>query len=73
MAKSNTQEKSIEDYKKLNTLKEVVVHSKDLPLHCPTDESAIWCAHPRVFLAIEDATNSEIRCPYCGTLYRLED
>ena len=64
---------SIKDYKKLNTLKEVVVHRNDLPLRCPVDESATWCSHPLVSLAIEDTKNLEIRCPYCGTLYRLED
>lgn len=69
----HTETSSLEDYNKLNTTKEVVVRRIDLPLHCPMDESAIWCAHPRVFLAIEDAPNHEIRCPYCGTLYRLED
>ncbi len=73
MAEENAASKSLEDFKKLNTLKEVVILQKDLPLHCPTDDSAIWCAHPRVFLAIEDSKNSEIRCPYCGTLYRLEN
>lgn len=66
-------EKSIADLDKLNTVKEVRIQRSDLPLHCPTDESAIWCAHPRVFLAIEDTKNHEIRCPYCGTLYRLDD
>ncbi len=70
---AHAESKSLDDFKKLNTLKEVVVHKKDLPLHCPVDESAIWCSHPRVFLAIEEATHKEIRCPYCGTLYRLED
>lgn len=63
---------TIADYDKLNTQKEMMVRKKDLPLHCPTDESAIWCSHPRVFLSIESAPNQEIRCPYCGTLYKLE-
>lgn len=61
------------DYDKLNKQTEIVVRSKNLPLHCPMDESAIWCSHPRVFLPIEDSSEKEIRCPYCGTLYRLED
>ncbi len=68
-----TESKSIDDLNKLNSTREVIIQRSHLPLHCPTDESAIWCAHPRVFLAIEGAENHEIRCPYCGTLYRLED
>lgn len=73
MAQDQEESASIEDFNKLNTVKEVVVRRNDLPLHCPIDESAIWCSHPRVFLAIENADNHETRCPYCGTLYRLED
>ncbi|MEE2804992.1 MAG: zinc-finger domain-containing protein [Pseudomonadota bacterium] len=42
---------------------------EDLPLHCPTDDSPLWSAHPRVFLPIEDA--GEVLCPYCGTRYIL--
>lgn len=61
------------DYEKLNTKKEVFVKRSNLPLHCPVDESAIWCSHPRVFLAIESAGEEGIRCPYCGTLYQLQD
>lgn len=47
----------------------VEVTEDDLPLHCPTDAMALWNAHPRVFLPIEDS--GEALCPYCGTLYRL--
>ena len=61
------------DYKKLNITNEVKVSRKDLPLHCPTNVSALWCAHPKVFLPIEDAENKAARCPYCGTLYQLVD
>lgn len=61
------------DYKKLNITNEVVIHKSDLPLHCPTNVSALWCAHPKVYLAIEDSKNHQVRCPYCGTLYRLQD
>ncbi|MCF6190403.1 MAG: zinc-finger domain-containing protein [Cocleimonas sp.] len=60
------------DYKKLNITNEVTINRSDLPLHCPTNESALWCAHPKVFLAIEDAKNNSARCPYCGTLYKLQ-
>ena len=61
------------DYEKLNTKKEVLVKRSSLPLSCPIDDSAIWCSHPRVSLAIELAGDEGVRCPYCGTVYRLQD
>lgn len=61
------------DYKKLNITNEVTITSNDLPLHCPTNVSALWCSHPKVFLAIEKSKNGKARCPYCGTLYILQD
>lgn len=61
------------DYKKLNITNEVAITVDDLPLHCPTNVSALWCSHPKVFLAIEDSKNGTARCPYCGTLYKLQD
>ena len=64
---------NIADYQRLNTTREVVVKRQDLPLHCPTDATALWCSHPRVSLAIEGAEDKTARCPYCGTLYRLMD
>jgi uncharacterized Zn-finger protein len=64
---------SVADYKRLGESREVVVKRQDLPLHCPTDETALWCAHPRVFLAIDTSADKTVRCPYCGTLYRLID
>jgi uncharacterized Zn-finger protein len=48
----------------------IEISAKDLPLHCPTDEMALWCSHPRVFLDV--ATTGEALCPYCGTRYRLK-
>jgi len=53
-----------------NDGREIEVSAKDLPLHCPTDEVALWCSHPRVFLDI--AENGRAMCPYCGTKYRLK-
>jgi len=47
------------------TVIEVTAH--DLPLHCPTPRTPVWCSHPRVFLDV--AAAGEIRCPYCSTLY----
>ncbi len=63
----------VADYKKLNITNEVTITRKDLPLHCPTNVSALWCSHPKVFLAIENSKTGTARCPYCGTLYRLKD
>ncbi|MFJ5445913.1 zinc-finger domain-containing protein [Methylobacillus methanolivorans] len=51
-------------------IKEIEVTAKDLPLHCPTKEVALWCSHPRVFLDI--AANGHVACPYCGTKYKLK-
>jgi uncharacterized Zn-finger protein len=44
----------------------------DLPLHCPLPSQKLWNSHPRVFLPIADAPDRAARCPYCGTLYRLQ-
>jgi uncharacterized Zn-finger protein len=41
----------------------------DLPLHCPTDAVALWSAHPKVYLPIEE-TGEEV-CPYCGAHFVL--
>jgi uncharacterized Zn-finger protein len=49
----------------------VEVDRADLPLHCPTPQSMLWNAHPRVFLPLEQ--RGEALCPYCGTLYVLKD
>jgi uncharacterized Zn-finger protein len=53
-----------------NEPREVEITAKDLPLHCPTAETALWCSHPRVFLDV--AATGEVLCPYCGTRYRLK-
>lgn len=47
----------------------VEVRPDELPLHCPTPAMALWNAHPRVYLPIEQT--GEALCPYCGTQYRL--
>ncbi|MES2552579.1 MAG: zinc-finger domain-containing protein [Pseudomonadota bacterium] len=49
---------------------EIEVSAKDLPLHCPTKEVALWCSHPRVFLDITETGRAS--CPYCGTRYALK-
>ena len=53
-----------------NRKQEIEVTAKDLPLHCPTPETALWCSHPRVFLDV--SASGEAMCPYCGTKYRLK-
>ena len=53
-----------------NNEKVITITPHDLPLHCPTADVALWNNHPKVFLPIQ--SNSTIRCPYCGTVYRLE-
>lgn len=45
----------------------VEVTDTDLPLHCPTPKSPVWCMHPRVFLDVAGA--GQMLCPYCGTRY----
>ena len=52
-----------------NEAREIEVSAQDLPLHCPTDEVALWSSHPRVFLPI--AETGQALCPYCGTKYRF--
>ncbi|MDR2220828.1 MAG: zinc-finger domain-containing protein [Methylobacillus sp.] len=53
-----------------NETREIEITAKDLPLHCPTNETALWCSHPRVFLDLADTGRA--MCPYCGTRYRLK-
>ncbi len=64
---------ALADYQRLGDSKERLIKRADLPLHCPTDNSAVWCAHPRVFLSIEGSADNTASCPYCGTCYRLLD
>jgi uncharacterized Zn-finger protein len=45
----------------------VEVTESDLPLHCPTPKSPVWCMHPRVFLDVAKA--GQMLCPYCSTRY----
>ena len=54
--------------KKQNT---IIVAKGDLPLYCPRPQDNLYASHPRVYLPIEE--KKELRCPYCGQRYRLED
>ena len=37
---------------------------------CPNPKMPLWSNHPRVFIAVADG--GEGKCPYCGTVYRLQ-
>jgi uncharacterized Zn-finger protein len=55
---------------RMSDANEIEVSAKDLPLHCPTAEVALWSSHPRVFLDV--AKTGQVACPYCGTKYKLK-
>ena len=38
---------------------------------CPPLDDKAWQEHPRVYLAFD--SKSEVRCPYCSTLYIAKD
>jgi uncharacterized Zn-finger protein len=54
-----------------NAEERVEVTAADLPLHCPMPGKRLWDSHPKVFLPIADS--GEETCPYCGTVYVLND
>lgn len=37
---------------------------------CPNPKMTLWSHHPKVYLDV--VTSAEVKCPYCGTLYRLK-
>ncbi|MCH9742582.1 MAG: zinc-finger domain-containing protein [Proteobacteria bacterium] len=47
------------------------VTAQELPLSCPMPGMALWNAHPKVFLPIEET--GQAKCPYCGAEYVLTD
>ena len=51
--------------------KNYLVHRHELPLSCPTDDMALWNAHPKVYLPIE--TSGIEVCPYCSARFVLQD
>ena len=48
----------------------VAVTAVELPVACPNPRMPLWSSHPRVYLDV--AATGEARCPYCGTVYRLQ-
>lgn len=54
----------------MSNTKAIEVSAKELPLHCPTPEVALWSSHPRVFLDVTQT--GHVACPYCGTQYKLK-
>lgn len=58
-----------ENLKPPNAEKVYRVTAKDLPLHCPQDDSYLWNSHPKVYLPIEQT--GQAKCPYCSASYEL--
>ncbi len=52
------------------TQRYIEVTAHDLPLTCPMPGMALWSSHPKVVIPINHG--GEVRCPYCGTLYRFK-
>ncbi|MCF6807475.1 zinc-finger domain-containing protein [Thiotrichales bacterium 19S9-12] len=50
-----------------------IIHVKttELPVYCPVNDNNLWCEHPRVFIEL-DENNTENKCPYCGTKFKLD-
>ncbi len=50
--------------------------AKDLNGHggvfCPSDKAdmKLWNTHPKVYLDV--ASTGQVKCPYCGTEYKLK-
>lgn len=52
----------------------VVVDASDLQgpgvVFCPNPKVPLWSGHPRVFIDV--ASTGSGKCPYCGTVYKLD-
>lgn len=53
-----------------STVEVTAADLKGQAVYCPNPKMPLWSGHPRVYLDI--ATTGEVRCPYCGTVYRLK-
>ena len=58
--------------KKNKELKKIIIKESDLPLSCPR-ENYLKLSHPKIFLPIEKEDSKVIKCPYCSTLYELDE
>ena len=38
---------------------------------CPNPNMPLWSGHPKVYLGLADS--GQVKCPYCGTVYKLKD
>lgn len=54
-----------------NAQTRVSVTRAELPMSCPLPSMELWNSHPRVYLPLE--AERECQCPYCGTVFVLED
>ena len=50
----------------------IIVNKDNLPLSCPR-EDYLKLSHPKIFLPIEKEMDKIIKCPYCSTLYELNE
>jgi len=52
----------------------VTVDASDLQgpgvVFCPNPKMPLWSGHPRVFIDV--ASTGAGKCPYCGTVYKLD-
>lgn len=48
----------------------IEVDGDQVPVTCPGPHTPVWNLHPKVFLDV--AASGYVKCPYCGTEYRLK-
>ena len=58
--------------KKNKKSNKIIISRSELPLSCPR-ENYLKLSHPKIFLPIEKEISKIIKCPYCSTLYELND
>ena len=58
--------------KKNKKSNKIIICRSELPLSCPR-ENYLKLSHPKIFLPIEKEISKIIKCPYCSTLYELND
>ena len=57
---------------KKNSSNTIIINKSELPLSCPR-ENYLKLSHPKIFLPIEKEINKTIKCPYCSTIYELDE